>query len=299
MKHTFHILIGFAIISCSDEMKEPKPQITADFTMEVDDLNYFKVQFTNTSKNATTFSWDFGNGDSSNLENPNYKYVRSGSYDVTLKVYGADGNHGSKVRPIVLPDVQPPLSTLSGIESKTWKLYRIGAAASFGPDSSRPDSWWSGFYNDGYRSCLYRHEFIFYANKTFEFKDYDGFWGDLHVWPSGNPVFESCFAPSTNSMMVNDTDLSLWLSGTHSYDFDITNGMVILRGKGVWIGLPSLGSTSNHGTNMPDSVAFTISIEQMPTFDLMTVNFDYGEDGLWTFRYVNYKDWQDEPPLVE
>ena len=52
---------------------------------------YTGMIFTSTSTNATTFHWDFGNGDTSNLENPYYVYTVEGTYTVTLTVTGPCG----------------------------------------------------------------------------------------------------------------------------------------------------------------------------------------------------------------
>lgn len=288
------------IISCNDENEDIESQIIADFSYEIDVLDYFKVHFTNFSENATGFSWDFGNGDSSNLKDPTYTYANEGTYEVTLTVYGTNGIADTKTRDITLFGGIPegPLNKLCGNQSKTWKLYRVGPAVTFGPDPAHPDSWWEGLYNDGSRSCLYKHEFIFSKDGTFEFIDHNVFWGDRTIWYPEDPVYESCFEPSADNMVVNDTDLSVWLSGVHAFEF-LSSDRLILKGKGAWIGFPFLGTSSNHGTNLPDSVAFNVSFEQKSFFDLMTVNFDHGENGFWTFRYVSYEDWQDEPPLFE
>ncbi|MDZ7743666.1 MAG: PKD domain-containing protein [Bacteroidota bacterium] len=297
MRKIIIILLGCIIISCNDKSKDLEPPIIADFSYEIDVLDYFKVHFTSFSENATGFSWDFGNGDSSNLENPTYTYASEGIYDVSLTVYGTNGIEYSKTREVILA-CGIPEDPLFGKQSKTWKLYRVGPAVTLGPDPSDPDSWWEGFYNDGSRSCLYKHEFIFNKDRTFEFVDHNVFWGDQSIWPPEDPVYESCFEPSSNNMVVNNTDLSVWLSGVHNFEFFSSNG-IILKGEGAWIGFPFLGTSSNHGINLPDSVAFSVSFEQMSSFDLMTVNFDHGENGFWTFRYVSYDDWQDEPPLIE
>lgn len=42
------------------------------------------VQFTNTTQNATAFSWDFGDGTTSTLENPLHTYPAAGNYNVKL-----------------------------------------------------------------------------------------------------------------------------------------------------------------------------------------------------------------------
>jgi hypothetical protein len=297
MKIVIFILTGLVIISCTEESKEAEPRIRADFTWKIDNTNLYTIDFTNVSENAIRFSWDFGNGDFSNLESPTYTYDSGGDFDVTLAVFGPSGNTDYKTRGIVLYHLPEP-SLLSGRESKTWKLYREGAAAVLSTDSSHLNTWWSGFYNDGSRSCLYEHEFTFYADNTYKFEDHNGFWRDFQVWSSEDPLFESCFEPSTDNMVVNETDLTAWLSGTHSFE-KINDEMIILKGKGAWIGFPFLGSTSNHGTNLPDSIVFSYNIKQTSSFDLLTVNFDHGEGGFWTFRYVNYDDWNEEPPLIE
>jgi len=43
------------------------------------------VKFTNTSTKATQYLWDFGDGKTSEDENPIHKYILSGKYQVTLK----------------------------------------------------------------------------------------------------------------------------------------------------------------------------------------------------------------------
>ena len=48
------------------------------------------VTFTNSSLNATTFSWDFGDGESSTDENPTHLYAEGGNYNVSLTANGED-----------------------------------------------------------------------------------------------------------------------------------------------------------------------------------------------------------------
>jgi hypothetical protein len=168
-----------------------------------------------------------------------------------------------------------------------------------GSNASDPDLWWEGFSNDGSRSCLYTHEFTFYKDGTYTFDDKDVFWGYHSIWSPEDTLYETCFVPSAENMVVNAIDLSPWLSGNHTFEFLSAKNEIILRGKGAWIGFPFLGTSSDHGTNLPDSVAFTVHVENFSSFDLMTVNFDHGEAGYWTFRYASYSDWLDEPELVE
>jgi PKD repeat protein len=52
----------------------------------------FTVDFTNTSINAVTNYWDFGDGSGSTGESPTHTYQAAGTYDVGLWVYSGNGN---------------------------------------------------------------------------------------------------------------------------------------------------------------------------------------------------------------
>jgi gliding motility-associated-like protein len=49
------------------------------------------VAFSNNSTGADSYSWNFGNGDTSNVQNPTYVYAKSGEYEVTLIVSNTYG----------------------------------------------------------------------------------------------------------------------------------------------------------------------------------------------------------------
>ncbi|MDX2245568.1 MAG: PKD domain-containing protein, partial [Bacteroidia bacterium] len=52
----------------------------------------FTFQFTNTASNATTVSWDFGDGNTSTDPNPTHTYQFTGSFQVTQIVTNACGS---------------------------------------------------------------------------------------------------------------------------------------------------------------------------------------------------------------
>lgn len=54
---------------------------SADFTQSASGT---VVNFTNTSIGGDSYTWDFGDGNASSLENPTHTYASSGTYDVTL-----------------------------------------------------------------------------------------------------------------------------------------------------------------------------------------------------------------------
>lgn len=55
------------------------------------------VDFTNNSDFAITYHWDFGDGESSVLENPSHNYLNPGIFTVTLLAFGATGVDSSVV----------------------------------------------------------------------------------------------------------------------------------------------------------------------------------------------------------
>jgi PKD repeat protein len=81
----FIIIVG--ILSCNKEQSfyVAKTSFTIQNTQAyVDSL----VQFTNTSdSNHVTYSWDFGDGVTSDLKNPSHSYANRGQFTITLKTY--------------------------------------------------------------------------------------------------------------------------------------------------------------------------------------------------------------------
>lgn len=93
------MLVSFAVIaatvflfsSCGSDSDEPG-KVTASFTYTNDGR---EVTFTNTSANATSFAWDFGDGETSTEQNPVHTYETYGKYTVKLKATGEGGEANS------------------------------------------------------------------------------------------------------------------------------------------------------------------------------------------------------------
>ncbi len=89
---------NFYLVSYSNESDIPKIPIVppvANFVYFIDESNLLKVDFTNRSERAMSFTWDFGvdgiTTDISTEENPSYTYPNQGIYTVTLEVTGNQG----------------------------------------------------------------------------------------------------------------------------------------------------------------------------------------------------------------
>ena len=92
-------------------------------------------------QNASSYAWDFGDGNTSTDESPVHTYAAGGTYDVTLTATGAAGS-ASRTETINIVDPNTAGMFLSGAEGKTWYLDREAIAMGIGPGPGDV-SWWS------------------------------------------------------------------------------------------------------------------------------------------------------------
>jgi PKD repeat protein len=89
------------------------PAPTADFTFSPPKPNVAEaVAFTDASKNATAWSWDFGDGTAvATTQNASHAFGAAGTYNVTLTATNAAGQKATKTLPVTVTAVaQPPPS---------------------------------------------------------------------------------------------------------------------------------------------------------------------------------------------
>lgn len=99
------VLVVIAVSCKDDSFPVPPASTQADFsyvaTKELDTTApfgfRFKVELTNKSLNATSYLWNFGNGQTSTEENPTVYYYQSGQYNITLTVGSAQTLHYNKL----------------------------------------------------------------------------------------------------------------------------------------------------------------------------------------------------------
>ncbi len=82
------ILLLFVAACDDDDFPVPEPSTQARFTYTISNgaIAPATVSFTNKSINASSYLWDFGNGNTSTEENPEVEYTEPGTYTVTLTV---------------------------------------------------------------------------------------------------------------------------------------------------------------------------------------------------------------------
>lgn len=99
-KTVYFILFAFAIMmtSCGSGSH------TADFDFELTEGEApVEIAFNNTSQNATSYEWNFGDGTTSNEQNPTKMFYYPGTYNVTLTTI-KDGERVEKTKSFTLRD---------------------------------------------------------------------------------------------------------------------------------------------------------------------------------------------------
>ena len=106
-RFTMVVLLALVLGSC-----EKTPEPTAQFAFTVTDL---EVTFTNESDDATSYSWDFGDGNTSIETSPVHTYADYGLYSVSMTATG-EGGDASVTKDVEVEFI--PLMTIDGDFSK-------------------------------------------------------------------------------------------------------------------------------------------------------------------------------------
>lgn len=95
-------------LNCVSELIKPRYIMVADAKAAFAVSDSFTtcppllVNFTNSSTNSRLSSWDFGNGNSSSLDDPAHTFTTPGNFMVKLKVTGNGGCTDSAYKPIII-----------------------------------------------------------------------------------------------------------------------------------------------------------------------------------------------------
>ncbi|GAB6279311.1 MAG: hypothetical protein STSR0006_13170 [Lentimicrobium sp.] len=304
MAMSFALMALFSITyltSCNDD--EDENLVIAGFTYKVDSSNFLKVIFTNTSQNFTTCDWNFGDGQTSTEVNPVHIYAAEGEYTVTLTAKDAGGNQDVYSTKIALSDPNVLLTTLTGMESKTWKLLRDISTGRYplevGPEDHSQIWWAMGRDNNelANRPCQLNDEWTFYRDGRMEFRTQGDYWAEGGMFVPENQC-------NTTDQMVgpNGEDLSAWGDGNHTFELTVGNPSKIKAvGKGAYIGFYKLGNGTEVKTPQ-DYVEYDIIKLTDGTVDTLIVEGIYRWDpasqgGYWRFVLVHYDNPGDEPPI--
>jgi len=106
------------------------------------------VQFTDTSNNTpTSWSWDFGDGNTSTAENPSYIYTAPGTYTVTLTAINNAGNNIDTQSSLITVNAAttPPIADFTQTASSGSTPFTVR----FTDDSANSPTSWSWSFGDG------------------------------------------------------------------------------------------------------------------------------------------------------
>ena len=248
-ENMFLIVATFAIsflVSCKSD-DPPAPATTgtdpvAAFTSKASGL---KVTFTNTSKNATSYAWNFGvEGATSTDKDPTYTYSKAGTFKVTLTAKndkGTTNEFSANVTVAEIPD--DPAMLLYGSESKVWYLLADVSKGKYPYKIAPADEsqlWWALGSNVQLceRECIFDDTWTFKKDGTYKFNNNGDYYGEGGIWKQ-SVSDDGCFdaTVSTNWTMGSEgQDLSGWNSGEHKYAYDAEKKTLTVTGG--FIGIP-------------------------------------------------------------
>jgi gliding motility-associated-like protein len=108
--YSVRIIIGdcssdAAVIQIPSIVNKPVASFITDPTLPGKFSIPAPIYFINQSKNAERFEWDFGDGSTSNEQNPTHTYTKSGNYTVSLNVFTAnDCQDASSINNLIILD---------------------------------------------------------------------------------------------------------------------------------------------------------------------------------------------------
>ncbi|MCB0661531.1 MAG: PKD domain-containing protein [Saprospiraceae bacterium] len=285
-----------------DDMNPTTSDPVASFQFEVKSDNFLAVVFTNFSQNADTYTWDFGDGNTSTEKDPEHAFSAAGTYNVTLTVTGANSKTATRTETITLSDPDAILTLLAGADSKTWYLQREGIALGIGPVIG-DNQWWSfgGVTPLGDRPCILDDKYIFHRNGTFEFQSNGTIFIDSKAnggW-LGDGVDEGCYDETEPGVFTAETgeDLSAFGDGgNYTYEYDQANGTLTLNGEGAYIGLANKTETGDNYIPQSTKTYMVFNLAEGSIADTLQIAIQQ-TGAVWNFYLVSYKNEADLPEI--
>lgn len=283
-------------ISCGED-EGGDGKLVASFQFATDETDFLTVNFTNFSKNADEFSWNFGDGSAASTEeDPSHTYEEGGTYTVVLSAT-ANGKTVTKSEEVIVTDPNTALKALTGDVSKSWKLIRDVSTGRYplqvGP-VERNQIWWAFGLNEqlGVRPCALNDEFIFKLDGTYEYKTNDDFW----VEGMQAPISGCEESIDANYVNAAGTSVAARNSGEHEFTYNVANQKITLTGLGAFIGLQKAATDAE--VTVPQA-ATTYSVVKLHdgAVDTLVLETTISTTGYWRFVLVHYDNPLQEPEI--
>lgn len=284
-----------------DDENPPAEAPIASFQFEVSTTNFLEVAFTNFSQNASSYQWDFGDGQTSTDKDPTHAYAAAGEYTVVLTASNSEGQTAKREEKISLSDPDALLTLLTGSESKTWYLQREGIALGIGP-AANDNQWWSfgGVTPLADRPCILDDSYTFKRDGSFEFNSNGTIFIDAAACCGGWHENEGCWDETDPNVWGDNPSRSAFGNGgDYTFDFDKVGNTITINGEGAYIGL---ANKTNAGDNPnPENSKFyeIISLVEGDVADSLKLGLPIngGVDGYWNYYLVSYKNPADLPDI--
>ena len=252
-------------VGCEDDSSSVDPP-TARFTYVVDEDNGLIVTFTNSSLDADTYSWDFGDSESSTEMSPSHTYAADGEYTVTLTATNSGGSTSAS-ETLTLTSVL----TLADLND-TWKVAPEAGALAVGP-SQGDGSWWSISEADlTTRSCFMDDKYTLNADGSFSIEMDGDTW--LEPWQADAEICGAPVAPH---------------DGSGSYTYEATETTLTLSGEGAFMGLPKANNAGElPNVDLPTSITYTIAeFVRDGAGKRLVLDIECGTGVWWRFTFVS------------
>lgn len=125
MKISLTLLLSLLLTACHNSSSDPEPVVTASFTLPTSAEATGALLFQNTSQNASSYRWSFGDGTSDRTATPTHSYAKAGTYQVTLRAYGTHKDSASTTQSLVVAAYDILMHTTTKVVGTyDYKLYR-------------------------------------------------------------------------------------------------------------------------------------------------------------------------------
>ena len=215
-KYIKTITIGFLnLIAIYSMAQNPLPSFNTDQTSGCSPLT---IQFTNTSLNASTYYWDFGNGNTSVFANPSNVYANAGTYSVKLVAIASNGQKDSVISNNLITVSSNSISNFHALNTISCL---DGNVFSFVNTSVNSVSClWD--FGDGYTSALTSpvHTYASHGNYAVKLITYDSY-GCSNIKISGNYIHVNA-----NPVTTFDVNTTIGCNLSQIFNFTCTTPAV-------------------------------------------------------------------------
>jgi PKD repeat protein len=294
-------IFALILVIAGCKKKEEPAEVVASFQFAASSSNWATIEFSNFSQNATSYSWDFGDGNTSTEESPSHTYEAAGDYEVTLTATGDEGSD-SQTKTVTVVDPDEALTFLTGTAGKTWHLDRSGIALGIGPTAG-DNAWWSfgGVTPLGDRPCILDDSYTFNPDGSFDMNTANTLFVDADANGGWLGSTESCYDESQAGVFTGPSgeDLSAFANGgAYTFTYDASGGTITIDGEGAYIGLCNKTETGDNFVPVNTKKYTIFGMGEGDIADTLNIAIIAADGSFsWNFYLLSYHNPADLPDI--